>query len=60
MKLIFKDENIKCDGVFCKNMTNVRLDIESYKGFIFLCNDCLREIQNLFKRKSQKNEQETR
>lgn len=60
MKLIIKDENIKCDGVYCSNLSNARLDIESYKGFIFLCNGCLKQIQSLFKRNSQKHEQENR
>ena len=49
MKLIIRNENIKCDNIFCKNMSNARLDMDSYKGIVFLCNDCLKQIQNLFK-----------
>lgn len=48
---------IKCDGINCSNESNAELDLESYKGIIFLCSDCLKKMQSLLRRNYQKNEQ---
>ena len=57
MKIMFEKKNIKCDGVNCRNLSEVRLDLNSYKGLIFLCGSCFKELQSITKRNSQKNEQ---
>ena len=57
MKIEMKTRGIKCDGVHCSNISNAEIDLESYKGILFLCNDCLKKFQSLLRRNSQKNEQ---
>ena len=55
MNLIKTNKIIKCDTVLChQNCTHV-LSINSYKGDIFLCDDCLKNVKNLFKKDTLKN-----
>ena len=57
MRLIVEEKNIKCDGVNCNKLSKFSLDINSYKGLIFLCENCFKQMQSILKRNSQKNEQ---
>lgn len=58
MKITFENKNIKCDSINCNKTSDTKLDIGSYKGYLFLCKGCFRQLQSLLKRNSQKNEQE--
>lgn len=58
MKITFENKNIKCDSISCNKMADVKLDINSFKGYLFLCKGCYRQIQSLLKRNIQKDEQE--
>ncbi len=57
MKITFENKNIKCDSINCCKNASVRLDIGSYKGFIFLCSSCLKQLQTILKRNNLKDEQ---
>ena len=50
MKITFEKRKIKCDGVNCGNEAEVKLDINSYKGILFLCGDCFKMLQSIVKR----------
>ena len=47
---------IKCDTVLCNLNAKYELVSNSYKGNIYLCEDCFKSMQNTFKRTSCKNE----
>ena len=57
MKIAYENRNIKCDSVNCNSISCVALDICSYKGTLFLCQNCFKQLQSLLKRNCQKNEQ---
>lgn len=45
---------IKCDTVLCNQNANYEIVSNSYKGNIYLCEDCFKTLQNTFKRTSYK------
>ena len=57
MKIIKSKQNIKCDRVSCHNFSGFMLELDIYKGSIFLCDDCFKALLTLIKRNGQKNEQ---
>ena len=57
MKIELENRNIKCDSINCGNLAISRLNIGSYKGLIFLCKDCLKQLQTILKRNIRKDEQ---
>ncbi|MBQ8451569.1 MAG: hypothetical protein IJ538_02200 [Clostridia bacterium] len=46
----------KCDTVLCNQTCTYELVTNSYKGNIYLCENCFKELTSLFKRNSYKNE----
>lgn len=50
MKINKTDKLIKCDTVLCNNNANYEIFSESYKGNIFLCENCFKMLQKLFKK----------
>lgn len=57
MKITFEKKNIKCDSINCNKLSEAKLDVGSYKGYLFFCKKCLKQLQSLLKKDSQKNEQ---
>lgn len=57
MKKTIISEKIKCDTIFCHNLATLKLSINSYKGDIFLCKECIYKLKNLLKKDISKNEQ---
>ena len=55
MNLTKTNKIIKCDTVLCHKNCSYVFSIDSYKGDIFLCEDCLKNIKNLFKKDTSKN-----
>lgn len=41
---------IKCDTVLCNKNANFEIVSNSYKGNIYMCEDCFKTLQNTFKR----------
>ena len=46
---------IKCDTVLCHKNSTYILSLNSYKGDIFLCEECMQNLKNIFKKDSVKN-----
>lgn len=46
----------KCDTVLCNKDAKFELETGSYKGNYFLCDDCFKSMQKLFKRTILKDE----
>ena len=47
-------KNIKCDTVLCNKSASYEIESNSYKGSIFLCEDCFIAMQKLFKKVAEK------
>ena len=47
-------KNIKCDTVLCNKSASYEIESKSYKGSIFLCEDCFIAMQKLFKKVAEK------
>lgn len=47
---------IKCDSVLCFNNASYELLTNSYKGNQYLCDNCYKQIQKLFKDAKKDNE----
>lgn len=56
MKINRINENIKCDSVLCFNSSNFEIVTNSYKGNQYLCNNCYKKYQKLFKETLKNNE----
>ena len=56
MKINKVFQNIKCDSVLCFNNASFELETNSFKGNQYLCNNCFKNYQKLFK--EQKNSHE--
>ena len=56
MKLNRIKENIKCDSVLCFQNANFEIITNSFKGNQYLCNDCYKKYQKLFKESAKANE----
>ena len=56
MKINKIKENIKCDSVLCFNSANFELITNSFKGNQYLCNNCYKQFQKLFKEQYKNNE----
>ena len=39
-----------CDTVFCNKLSSYQVDTDSYKGPIFLCENCYKNLQTILKR----------
>ena len=50
MKIFRITKNIKCDTVLCNKNADFKIDSMSYKGEIYLCEDCFHAIQKIFKK----------
>lgn len=57
MKLIRINKIIKCDTVLCHKNAIFKICTNSYKGDIFLCENCFKTLQSILKRTIIKNEQ---
>lgn len=57
MKLTKINKNIKCDTIMCHELSPYKLEIESYKGDIYLCENCFKKLANLIKKEYKKNDQ---
>ena len=56
MKISQVNESIKCDSILCfKNATFV-IEANSYKGNQYLCKDCFKKYQKLFKEQKKSDE----
>ena len=49
-------KDIKCDTVLCNKDACYELEMGSYKGNYFLCDNCFKSMQKLFKRTMLKDE----
>ena len=56
MKISSINENIKCDSILCFNNANFKIETNSFKGNQYLCNNCFKKYQKLFKDQTKKNE----
>ena len=56
MKLNKINKSLICDTVLCNKLSSFQIETGSYKGNMFLCEDCFKNLSNIFKR-STKNEQ---
>lgn len=56
MKINKINKNLKCDSVLCFNNANFEILADSYKGNQYLCNDCFKKYQKLFKDTKKENE----
>ncbi len=50
MKLTKINKLIKCDTILCNQNATYKLDMDSFKGSSFLCDKCILNLKNLFKR----------
>lgn len=55
MNLSKTNKIIKCDTVLCHKNSTYILSLNSYKGDIFLCEECMQNLKNIFKKDSVKN-----
>lgn len=39
-----------CDTVLCNKLSSYQIDTESYKGSMFLCENCYKKLQTILKR----------
>lgn len=56
MKINKINKNLKCDSVLCFNNASFEILADSYKGNQYLCNDCFKNYQKLFKDTKKENE----
>ena len=50
------NENIKCDSILCFQNAMYELTTNSYKGNQYLCQNCYKKYQKLFKESKKNNE----
>lgn len=55
MKISNIENEIKCDTVMCNNNATKKLETDSFKGNMFLCNTCFNTLKNLLKKDNQNN-----
>ena len=56
MKIKTINENIKCDSILCFQNAKFEILTDSYKGNQYLCENCYKKYQNLFKEAKKLNE----
>lgn len=56
MKINKINENIKCDSILCFKNAQYEIITNSYKGNEYLCEDCYKKYQKLFKEIKKENE----
>lgn len=56
MKLAQTNKTIKCDSVLCHNLSTFKIESNSYKGDMFLCDKCFKELTNIIKKGTKTNE----
>ncbi|MBR3885217.1 MAG: hypothetical protein IKJ33_01960 [Clostridia bacterium] len=56
MKINKVIDNIKCDSVLCFNTASFEIQANSYKGNQYLCSNCFKKYQKLFKEQNKSNE----
>lgn len=56
MKISKTSKDIKCDTVLCGKDADYEIFSDSYKGTIYLCDNCFKMMQKLFKRVTTSNE----
>ena len=56
MKIKQIKENIKCDSILCFQNANYEILTDSYKGNQYLCANCYKKYQKLFKETKKINE----
>lgn len=56
MKIIQINKHIKCDSILCLKTATYQLITDSYKGNQYLCEDCFKKYQKLFKEIKKSNE----
>lgn len=56
MKIQQINDNIKCDSVLCFQNAQYLILTDSYKGNQYLCLDCYKKYQKLFKENKKINE----
>ena len=56
MKINKVNEIIKCDSVLCFRNATFVIETNSYKGNQYLCNDCFKKYQKLFKEQKKSDE----
>lgn len=56
MKINAIKENIKCDSILCFNTSSFEIQTNSYKGNQYLCENCFKKYQKLFKEQKKNNE----
>ena len=50
------NSNIKCDSVLCFKSAGYEIQSNSYKGNQYLCENCYKQYQKLFKENKKNNE----
>ena len=50
MKISKISKAIKCDTILCNKEADFELELESYKGNYYLCENCFKNLRKLFKR----------
>ena len=56
MKILKVNKGIKCDTVLCNQDSDYKIESQSYKGEIYLCDNCFKSLQKLFKKVQVKDE----
>ena len=56
MKINKITETIKCDSILCFNNASFEIQTNSYKGNQYLCLNCFKKYQKLFKENNKLNE----
>ena len=56
MKISKINQQVKCDTVMCHELSTYVLEIESYKGNLYLCESCFKKLTNLLKKENKKND----
>ncbi len=56
MKINKINKYLKCDSILCFNNASFEILADSYKGNQYLCNDCFKKYQKLFKDTKKENE----
>ena len=49
-------ENLKCDSILCFNSACFEISANSFKGNQYLCENCYKQYQKLFKESKKNNE----
>jgi len=56
MKICKANENIKCDSILCFQNASFVITTNSYKGNQYLCDNCFKKYQKLFKEQKKSDE----